>query len=333
MNYSQLSILLLGSLSISGCTPLGAVSMLGSTISRTVEKEQRKKVEEPVNRRIAFTNVNLGVEYMRQRAYDRALAKFSRAVDADPKYALTYNMLGVLYQILEDPVEAENNFRKSLKLAPEDPSTLNNYGQFLCRQDRQTEAEENFLAAADNPFNPMPELAYANAGSCAFINKQTDVAIKYFQQSLSNNPDMPVALHHMAEINFDNGEYATARDYMDRYLKFASHTPRTLWLGIRIERHFDDVDKLASYSLLLRNQYPDTVEAELLRISDEYISTANTKKLVTNVNNQYSDAGVQKQISNVRELPVLSDNSGLLGAVDLSFYPLLLEEKDLLDIE
>ena len=122
---------------------------------------------------------------MRQGAYETALAKFNKAVKADPKYAITYNMLGVLYQQLDDPVEAENNFKESLKLAPEDPSALNNYGQFLCKQDRQTEAEEHFLAAAGNPFNTTPELAYTNAGSCAYIHKQTDVAIKYFQKSLT----------------------------------------------------------------------------------------------------------------------------------------------------
>ncbi len=116
---------------------------------------------------MAFTNVNLGVEYMRQGAYEKALAKFNRAVKADPKYALTYNMLGILYQLLEDPELAEKNFKQSLKLEADDPSALNNYGQFLCKQDRRIEAEESFLAAAGNPFYATPELAYTNAGSCA----------------------------------------------------------------------------------------------------------------------------------------------------------------------
>ena len=333
MNYFPLIVLLLGGLIISGCAPLSAVSMIGSTISRTVEIEQNKKTREPVNRRIAITNVNLGVEYMRQGAYETALAKFNKAVKADPKYAITYNMLGVLYQQLDDPVEAENNFKKSLKLAPEDPSALNNYGQFLCKLDRQTEAEEHFLAAAGNPFNTTPELAYTNAGSCAYLHKQTENAVKYFQKSLSINPEMPVALSQMAKISFDKGEYVIARDYMDRYLKLARHTPKTLWLAIRIERHFDDVDRLASYSLLLRNKYPDTVEAGLLRISDEYLSSVKTQKPRKKATSEYLGENNQKQVVWVKETNVLSNKSGLLGEADLSFYPMLLEEKELLGFE
>ena len=117
-----LPALLLASLAMSGCTPIGAVSVVGSTLSRTIEKEQNRKEQEPVNRRIAYTNVNLGVEYMRQGAYEKALRKLERAREADPRYPLTYNMLGVLYQLIDDPEAAEENFKHSLKLDEGDPS-------------------------------------------------------------------------------------------------------------------------------------------------------------------------------------------------------------------
>jgi len=41
----------------------------------------------------------------------------------------------------------------------------------------------------------------------------------------------------------------------------------------------------------------------------------------------------QKQVVWVKETNVLSNNSGLLGETDLSFYPMLLEEKELLGFE
>jgi type IV pilus assembly protein PilF len=364
---------------LSGCTALSAVSMIGNTISRTVEAQQRKKAEEPAHKRVAITNVNLGVEYMRQGYYEKALDKFNRALEADPDYALTYNMLGVLYQLLEDPDGAEKHFKHSLKIDKEKPSTLNNYGQFLCKQDRELEAEEKFLTATNNPFYTTPELAYANVGSCAYMHKKTEIAVKYFEKSLFLNPDMSVALSQMAEISFDRGDYIIARDYMDRYLKQTRHTPRTLWLAIRIERQFNDVDKLASYSLLLRNQFPDTVEAELLRISEEYLSSTKTqspdvnqsrelpdnsiKKLAhtidaadllvneaeksgdsyeTSVEPQKSEATVSRknseqsdleQLRKVSKTPVSLNTFGLISEADYSFYPLLLQEKDLLDIE
>ena len=383
MKTIRLSFVSIAALFLSGCTAMGAVGMLGSTISRTVEIQQNKKVREPANRRVAFTNVNLGVEYMRQGQYETALDKFNRAIDADPDYALSYNVLGVLYQLLDDTESAEEYFKHSLKLEPENPSALNNYGQFLCNQEREKEAEEYFLAAANNPFYETPEVAYANAGSCAYMHKQTEVALKYFDQSLEKNPNMPVALSQLAEINYDNGDLVSARDYMQRYLKNASHTPKTLWLGIRIERHFNNLDRVASYSLLLRNQYPDTREAELLRISEGIVRSNKTAP--TSVASKLKTKNVQKnkhdkietvhksavvvstpELLGMNEEIILTDDpiiastktnndneekithdppgiaktstpgvdaSDILGQVDLSFYPLLLQEKDLLNIE
>ena len=179
MNPVYFSTLISGIVMLSGCTAMGAVSMIGSTLSRTVEIHQNKKGRGPANHRVAVTNVNLGVEYMRQGYYEKALDKLNNARKADPGYALTYNMLGVLNQILENPGEAESNLLRSLEIEKDNPSTLNNYGQFLCKQDRHEEAENLFLAAAHNPFSTAPEIAYANAGSCAHMHKRFDIAEKY----------------------------------------------------------------------------------------------------------------------------------------------------------
>lgn len=332
MNYHLIGLVMSASMINSGCTPLGAVSMVGSAVSRTIEKEQAKKEAEPLNRRIAFSNVNLGVEYMRQGEYEKALEKFNKAVEADNKYPLSYNMLGVLYQQLNDAGTAEDYFKKSLKLAPEDPSALNNYGQFLCKQGREKEAEEKFLAAAANPFYQTPEIAYTNAGSCAYLHKHTADAVGYFEKSLAINPQVPVALSQMAEISYDRGDFNKARDFLGRYLELASHTPKTLWLGIRIERHFNDLDRVASYSLLLRNMYPDTVEAELLRISEDYVRTAKKN----NPGQQLSITSVATKPAQqvALETSTVPDNStGLLSGVDPLFHPLLLQEKDLLGLD
>ncbi len=333
MNRIVLPALVLTSLVMGGCTPMGAVSVVGSTLSRTIEKEQNRKEQEPVNRRIAFTNVNLGVEYMRQGAYEKALTKFERAKKADPRYPLTYNMLGVLYQLIDDPEAAEENFKHSLKLDEGDPSSLNNYGQFLCKQDRTDEAEALFLEAAANPFYTTPELAYSNAGSCAYQHDDVETAISYFQKSLQVNPEMPVALSSMSEIRFDEGDFLGARGYMQRYLEVANHTPKTLWLAIRIERHFGDLDKIASYSLLLRNKYPDTREAELLRISENYVASVKPQQQVKKKPDLVATLTPPSPKKRSIEILRLYDSSDLLVEFDLSAFPSLLNEKVLLGFE
>ena len=56
---------------------------------------------------------------------------------------------------------------------------------------------------------------------------------------------------------FNEKNYAQSKRYLDQYSRLApQNSPRSLWLGIRIERIFGNKDKEASYALALRNLYP-----------------------------------------------------------------------------
>lgn len=216
---------------------------------------------------IAEANTRLGVAYMQDGNYDKALAKLERARKADPDYPMVHNMLGVLYQRLGEHDKAEHSFKKGLNLAPRDPDLLNNYGQFLCSRDRYDEAEEAFLKARNNPLNENPARALTNAGTCALLGNNTDQAENHYREALELNPRQPVALLRMADLQYNKGEYLSARGYLQRYLEVARHTPHSLWLGIRIERELGDNDTLSSYALLLKSNFPDSEEARLLRES------------------------------------------------------------------
>ena len=48
-----------------------------------------------------------------------------------------------------------------------------------------------------------------------------------------------IAIIELAEIYFDEGEYAESKRYLDQYTSLAPRrSPQSLWLGIRIERIF-----------------------------------------------------------------------------------------------
>jgi len=216
---------------------------------------------------VAQANMRLGVAYMEQGDYDKALEKLERARKADSDYPMVHNMLGVLYQRLGETAEAEGSFKKGLALAPRDPTLLNNYGQFLCAQDRHEEGIKAFIRARENPLNENPARALTNAGTCALMSNDTAQAESFYRDALDLNPKQSTALMQMASLQYDSGEYLSARGYLQRYLEVARHTPRSLWLGIRIERELGDADTLSSYALLLKSNFPDSEEARLLRES------------------------------------------------------------------
>jgi type IV pilus assembly protein PilF len=121
-----------------------------------------------------------------------------------------------------------------------------------------------FLRAVDNPLYPTPEVAFTNAGLCAYNNGDMITAETQFRKALQRNPTVVPALLHMSSIAYENEKYLSARGYLQRYLAVAKHNAQSLWLGIRIERELGDRDALSSYELLLRANYPDSNEVMLL---------------------------------------------------------------------
>jgi type IV pilus assembly protein PilF len=216
----------------------------------------------------AQANLNLAIEYMNRGEYERSLEKLDRAHAADAGYSNIHNAYGLLYQLLERNNDAERSFKKALKLNPSDSNTMNNYGRFLCQVDRSEEAEKTFLRAADNPLYATPEIAITNAGTCAFKNKRLPEAENYFRRALEINKQIPTALLQMSQLSYKKTSYLSARAYLQRYLAVARHNPASLWLGIRIERELGDKDALSSYTLSLKNNFPDSKEAGLLLESE-----------------------------------------------------------------
>ena len=261
--------------------------------------------ESQTTNEVALTNLNLGIAYLKEGDYNKALEKIKRSLSADPNYGPTYNVLGLLYQGLGDYNKAEKNFKKAISINNLDSSSLNNYGNFLCTQNRLDEAEKVFLKAAKNPLYESPETALTNAGQCLYQNGQIENSKEYFREALQLNPTITQALIKMSkgniqdsknrlnvalnliendellkfkiyeqlfEINFNEKEYLSARAYLQRYEEIAPHNAKTLLLGIKIENNLGDQDAASSYELLLKNSFPDSDEVAGL------INTSTVKK-------------------------------------------------------
>ncbi len=267
--FIEFVIILLIAAALTACGPMAAVGAVGSAITRAANKgvpdqprvDPRKVAER--REQIAVANVDLGIAYLQQGQYKKALLKLERAKLAEPNYAPAYLALGLLYQRINEPEKSDSNFQRSLALEPDNPSFLNSYASFLCKRNFE-QAEELFLKAANNPLYSTPEHALSNAGTCASKNNQQSKAEDYFRQALERNPRVAPALIQMAEISYDDNDYLSARDYLNRYLKVSKHTAKSLWIGIQVENELGDMDRASSYTMLLRNQFPDTEEARLL---------------------------------------------------------------------
>lgn len=221
--------------------------------------------KESPDTKAAESNVQLGVEYMRQGKNDIAMEKLERALAQNPELPAAHHYIAVLHERLGQDERAEKHYRRAIRLDADNSRIHNNYGQFLCEQQRFEEAEKHFLAAVSDPLYEAKPLVYTNAGICAQRSGNMEKAEEYFRIALGIRPDFAPALLQMMKWNYEHGEYLKARGYLERYRSVAPVSATSLWWGVQVERALGDENAAASYALRLRADYPNSVEAKWLK--------------------------------------------------------------------
>ncbi|MBL1320517.1 MAG: type IV pilus biogenesis/stability protein PilW [Methylophaga sp.] len=217
------------------------------------------------NPKAAAINAAAGAEYIKLGEYKFALEKLEKALAQDPNLAEAHNIIAVLYQRLAKMDKSEYHFKQAIARAPEYSEAHNNYGVLLCGQGRYSEAEQHFLSAISDPLYPNPANAYENAGLCVDKIPDATLAEKYFRTALQLNPYLRKSLFKMADLSYQNIDYVAAKSYIERYRAVSRWTSRALLLAIKIEHKVGGQDKVASYILLLKGQFPDSDEAREVR--------------------------------------------------------------------
>ena len=212
----------------------------------------------------AEVNTQLAIEYMREGMYQASMEKFKKALKQNPNLQVAHASLAILYERLGENELAEKHYRKAYNLNRKDPQTLNNYGQFLCRDGRLKEADKMFAAAVRDPLYRYPETVYTNAGICAHMRPDPVLADTYFRKALQTNPKYPPALREMVKSSFAEEKYLATRAYLTRLQDVTRLTSEYLWIGVQAENALGDQNAVSSYALVLKNQYPESDETHAL---------------------------------------------------------------------
>jgi len=254
-----LSVLLLASL-ISACAGTG-----GSPESGDLQPVTSTSGNESDARNRARIHTELAAGYFELGNLGVALEEVNIAQQSDPTYAAAFNVGGLVFAALKDDRRAEDSFQRALRLAPADPDVNNNYGQYLCQRKREAEGIKYFLTAVQNPLYQAPERSLVNAGVCARRRGDNAGALEFFQRAVALRPNQPQALYQLADLAFAANNTASAHGYMRRLVQLVPPTPEILWLGLRIERRMGNAVAEASYAHQLRNNFPQSREAEALQ--------------------------------------------------------------------
>lgn len=225
--------------------------------------------EEIDTQKIAETNLQLAMGYLKQGRTEASLVKLNKALEAEPEYAPAHSTIAIVYQQLGDLETAENHFRKALSLKPQDGATHNNFAVLLCQTRKFEEAEKHFLIALKSRYYNTPAQAYENLGICAMQKPDVIAAEKHFRRALQIAPRLPTALLMMAKVSLENKRYMSGRAYLQRFAEVSGESASSLWLGIQIETQLGDESAVHEYSNKLSRHFPDSDEMGLLLEMEE----------------------------------------------------------------
>ena len=212
----------------------------------------------------AQLHTDLATGYYERGQLDVSLQELGEAVKIDPTYAQAYNVYGLVYTLLREDVQAQQNFERALSLAPNDPDIRHNWGWYLCAHKRERDALVQFDLAIRDPLYRSPEIALVNAGRCAQELGEMRLAEQYFRRALGSQPGNPLASYGLAVIAYKEGRYPDARAYMRAVMQTNSPAPESLYLGMCVERKLGDRQAELSYVSQLQNRYPKSAETEAI---------------------------------------------------------------------
>ena len=238
-----------------------ALAACVTTTNAPERKVDLKKAEQ--------THVQAGLGYLRQQDKDSARRHFMKALELNPGSAGAYNGLALVYQLQEEQSQAEKQFRRAIDLDPDFSLARNNYAAFLFAQGRYAEAEQQLQQVVADYDYERRDIALMNLGRTQMQLEKFDEAITSLKQSLGINFRLPQSHLELADLYLRRKDFSLAKQRFDQFSRLARQTPRSLWLGIQIERQLGNKDREASLVLALKNLHPNSAEYEQYRQSIE----------------------------------------------------------------
>lgn len=215
--------------------------------------------------RRASVRMELAGGYFARGQYDTALNEVKQVLAIKPDMREALNLRGLIYGALGETHLAEDNFRRTLNLYPQDPDTLHNYGWILCQQKRWSAAQEQFERALAQATYRAPSRTWLAKGVCEARAGRQAAAEQSLQKAFEYDPASPAVAFNLAEVLYRGQQYERARFYIRRVnAQTEQSNAQSLWLALKIERAMGSSAGVEDLSQQLRKRYPQSSELKAL---------------------------------------------------------------------
>jgi type IV pilus assembly protein PilF len=237
---------------------LGGLLLL---LAACVTTEGRVYTNEAAPQEALETRVQLARSYIGEGNWEDAKRNLKLAAEIDPNDPEVHEAFALVYQSTGEYELAEKSFKQAIAGNRDFSRARNNYAAFLYQQQRYQDAEDQLVLVVQDPLYESRTRAYVNLGLCRLRLEDPDGARDAFTRVLKMQRTNTTAMLELAQIEYDAENWRAAQRYYDSYRGVARRqSPRALWLGVRLSAKLNNPDGVASYSLALRNLYPDSAE-------------------------------------------------------------------------
>ena len=251
--------LLAGVLLVASLAALGGCANTRS-VSSAVPAELPTSSDQTVSQKRAQIRLQLAIGYFEQRQLNVALDEIKQALLVDPSFSDAYGVRALIYMDMGETVLADENFQTAMRLSPNNPDLSNNYGWYLCQNNRVAQSLPYFESALNNRTYQSPAKAFNNAGVCSMKLGDMAAAERYLTQAFQIDPRNLATNLNLGKVFYGKADYIRARFYVGRAVKDDAVSAEALWLAIRIEHKLTDRPAEASLVTQLRRRHPNSAE-------------------------------------------------------------------------
>jgi len=246
-------------LGLSGCV----------TETHSVTKNSPVVNSEMNNQEAARTRISLALEYLKAGNNTQAKFNLERAAKFAPDLPEAHYTLAYYFEQVKEYQQAKEAYKTALKLVPNDPNTLNNYGTFLCRIGEYDEATTQLLKAIDTRGYLRVSQSYENLALCAVKQDKFELALDYLNSAVQHDGQSQSALIALAGLYYAKSDLHQALRVLERYAENGFISSRSLFLEYLLHQEMGHLEQSEKIATTLVQTYPQSYQAQAI-IKEEY---------------------------------------------------------------
>lgn len=238
----------------------GLLLLLAACQSVPVESSNNDKT---ANAEAAEFNLQAGLGYLRQQQYQRALAKFDKALQQEPNKLEASMGKAAALQSLGRGIQAEAVYEDLIADFPARYEPASAYAGLLCEQQRFQQAESVLLSALKEGAFSSGDQVYLRLARCAVRGQRNDLASLYLNRAESLAVETKSAATVLSDIALQRAwlaygqqRYPEAQQRLEEFERSSPLRPDAVRLGYQIAKAQNNVERMATYGQILRQNYP-----------------------------------------------------------------------------